>query len=69
MAHTVKHDRDNCIGCGACVMVCPKFWEMGDDGKSVLKGNKDNQLEISDEDVAINKEAESSCPVNVIHVD
>jgi len=50
-------------------MVCPKFWEMGDDGKSVLKGNKDNVLEIGDDDVASNKEAENSCPVNVIHVD
>ena len=65
----VKHDRDGCIGCSACVMVCPKFWEMSDDGKSTLKGHTDNELEIGEEDVSCNKEAEASCPVNVIHVE
>jgi len=50
-------------------MVCPKFWEMSDDGKSTLVGHTNNQLEISEEDVACNKEAEASCPVNVIHVE
>ena len=42
---------------------------MNDDGKATLKGNTDNGLEIGDEDVACNKEAEASCPVNVIHVE
>jgi len=50
-------------------MVCPKFWEMSDDGKSTLVGHTNNKLEISEEDVACNKEAEASCPVNVIHVE
>jgi len=28
-------DQDKCIGCGACVDVCPSsVFEMGDDGKS-----------------------------------
>ncbi|EKD64116.1 MAG: hypothetical protein ACD_51C00069G0002 [uncultured bacterium] len=67
--YTVKHDRDNCIGCGACTMVCPDFWSMSDDGKSVLKGNVNNQLDIEEKDYACNKEAADSCPVNVIHVE
>lgn len=65
----VVHDRDNCIGCSACVMVCPKFWKMDDDGKSTLIGNTNNELEIADEDLMTNKEAEASCPVAVIHVE
>ena len=65
----VKHDRDNCIGCGACVSVCPKFWDMGNDGKSDLKGAKNNELELkNDEDLACNEEAAKMCPVNVIHI-
>ena len=36
----VIHEREKCIGCGACAAVCPDFWEMSDDGKSVLKGGK-----------------------------
>lgn len=65
----VIHDRDNCIGCSACTMVCPKFWDMGDDGKANLKGATNNVLEISEADVACNKEAESACPVGVIKVE
>ena len=65
----VIHDRDNCIGCAACSMVCPKFWSMGGDGKADLKDAKDNVLEISDEDLDCNKEAAESCPVSVIRVE
>lgn len=65
----VIHDRDNCIGCAACTMVCSQFWSMGDDGKADLKDAKDNQLEIAEEDLDANKEAADSCPVNVIHIE
>ena len=66
--YVVSHERDNCIGCGACVGLCPKFWDMDNDGKSKLKGSKDNQLEIKEADLACNKEAAESCPVNIIHI-
>lgn len=71
--HKVQHDRPNCIGCGACTGICPKFWEMGNDGKVNLKGSKKiakgwTELEIKEEDVDCNKEAASHCPVKVIHV-
>lgn len=32
-----KVDQDTCIGCGACVAICPDVFELGDDGKSYVK--------------------------------
>ncbi|RMF55026.1 ferredoxin [Candidatus Woesearchaeota archaeon] len=73
----VTHDKETCIGCGACASVCEKFWEMNDEeGKSVLKGAKKNpetgfeELEVeSEEDIKCNQEAADSCPVNCIKVE
>lgn len=64
--------RQKCIGCGSCAALCPKFFEMAEDGKSTLKGGKKNEktgkfeLEIKEPDCA--KEAEMACPVEVIKV-
>jgi ferredoxin len=67
----VIHDREACIGCGACAAVCPKFWDMSADGKSHLKGAKvvggNHELEIAD--AGCNIEAAASCPVNCIKVE
>lgn len=62
--YKVEHDRESCIGCGACCAVCPAFWEMAGDGKSTYKG----KAEIEEGDFKCNKEAADSCPVNVIHI-
>lgn len=67
--YVVKHDRENCIGCSACVMTCGQFWSMGDDGKANLKDAIDNELEIPEEDLDTHKNAAESCPVNVIHIE
>ncbi len=68
----IEHDRPNCIGCGACAAVAPSYWEMVDDGKSSIKdckkvGDKEEK-DIDEKDLAANKEAAESCPVNVIHI-
>ena len=68
----VTQQRDKCIGCGTCVAVCPTYWHMGDDGKSSLKDAKDiggGKVEFELEDVACNKEAAASCPVQIIIVE
>lgn len=67
----IIHERQKCIGCGACAAVCPAFWEMAEDGKANLKGakkiqNENYQLEV--EEVGCNKEAADSCPVQCIHI-
>jgi ferredoxin len=71
--YTLQHDRPNCIGCGACAVVAPKFWEMNDDGKSDIIGGEHKPDEwqektIEEKDFDINKEAAESCPVEVIHL-
>ncbi|MCM2325735.1 MAG: ferredoxin [Candidatus Woesearchaeota archaeon] len=68
------HDRPNCIGCGACAVIAPKFWEMNDDGKSDIITGKHvdkgwQELEIDQKDFDINLEAAESCPVEVIHIE
>jgi len=72
MVVKIIHEKDKCIACGACVAVCPKHWEMGNDGRSVLKGAKNTEgetfvLELSD--VECNMDAAKGCPVNCIHVE
>ncbi|MBI2175985.1 ferredoxin [Candidatus Woesearchaeota archaeon] len=69
----LEHDRPNCIGCAACAAVNPKHWEMNEDGRSDIKGGKQREdgwqeLEISEENLKMNKEAAEACPVNVIHL-
>ncbi len=68
----VIQQRDKCIGCGTCVAVCPDFWQMDNDGKSKLKGSRDagkSKFELEVEEVGCNKEAVSSCPVQIITVE
>jgi len=30
-------DQEKCVGCGACVSLCPEVFEIGEDGKSRVK--------------------------------
>lgn len=76
--YKIVHDRDICIGCSACASVCPKYWEMNDDGKSDLightkTGNGEEEIlgtnsEPLIEDFNDNMDAAECCPVNCIHV-
>ncbi len=61
--YKITLDRKNCIGCNACEAICPENWKVLNDGKSVFK----KEL-LSEEEYPHNKEAEESCPVNVIHI-
>jgi ferredoxin len=69
----IIQEREKCIGCGSCASLCPKFWEMAEDGKSKLIGAKKNpetgneELEI--EEVGCNREAANACPVQIIHIE
>ena len=70
----VKHDRPNCIGCGACAAVAPDFFEMADDGKSQLKNGKKLdgdqwEREFEEKDLNTVQEAADACPVNIISIE
>jgi len=32
-----KVDQDLCVGCGLCAQICSDVFDMGDDGKAVVK--------------------------------
>tara|TARA_Y100000310_G_scaffold329214_1_gene398620 strand:- start:175 stop:396 length:222 start_codon:yes stop_codon:yes gene_type:complete len=65
-------ERDKCIGCGSCAALCPKNWQVQDDGKSKLLGSKldpgtKNYIKEVEE-VGCNQDAADACPVKCIHV-
>ena len=66
----IKHDRDVCIGCGACASLCHKYWEMSEDGKSTLKGavldSDAGSYNLEVEEVECNQKAADACPVQCI---
>jgi ferredoxin len=67
----IIHEREKCIGCGSCAALCPKFFEMADDGKArLLEGQKNaegnDELEV--EEVGCAQEAADACPVQIIHI-
>lgn len=68
----IIQERKKCIGCSACVAVCPKYWSMAADGLAKLKGGKTNSKTGNDElevkTVDCNKEAVEACPVQIIKI-
>lgn len=57
----VKVNSEACIGCGACVSICPDVFEINDDGLSQAKVEeveKDKEQEVMD--------AKDSCPTGAI---
>lgn len=59
---TIKINRDDCIGCGVCMQVCPAVFSLDENaGKALLTSNE--APEGRQEDV---KEAIDSCPIGCI---
>lgn len=68
----VIQEREKCIGCGSCAALCPKYWEMAEDGKSRLLNSKKNgegNFELDVADIECNQDAVDSCPVQIIHIE
>ncbi len=66
----VVQKNSECIGCGTCAALCPKFWEMKDDGKAYPKGGQKNpetgEYELEIEETGCNKDAADACPIQII---
>jgi len=64
-------EKSKCIGCGSCVAVCGKFFELGADGLATIKGGTDKEgsveFEVSIPDCA--SEAVEICPVQAIKIE
>ena len=70
----IIHKKPECIGCDVCCEVAPNYWFMNEGGQAELH----NVLRVKDkmqygegweEDRDILKEAEKSCPVNIIRIE
>jgi ferredoxin len=56
----IKVNRETCIGCGACISICPASFEMFE-GKA-----REKKSEIKK--ITCEKDAAEGCPVNAISV-
>lgn len=69
----IIYEKELCISCGSCQLLCPKFWKMDDGEKAELLGSEVNSetgnFELEIEEIECNNEAADSCPVQCIHVE
>lgn len=66
-------EREKCIGCGTCQALCPKQFELIDDGKASLIGGKRDAKtgndNIETDKLGCAEAAADSCPVQCIHIE
>lgn len=67
----IIHEKNKCIGCAACTVVCPEFFEMDEERKAILKGaeNKNGNYELEIKDIDCFQEAVDICPVQIIKIE
>ena len=56
---SIKVDQNLCIGCGACVSICPKVFKINENGKSSI---------INQDDIECGQKAVESCPTQAISI-
>ena len=59
----VTVDENTCIGCGACMSICPDVFEFNDEG---FMGVKKEEIDETIKDDIM--DAKDSCPVNAIDI-
>jgi ferredoxin len=66
----VSIDREGCIGCGVCEVLCPEVFKLLDDGKSGIveryRKISVGEGEVGDDLASCVENARDSCPVEVI---
>ena len=66
----IKIEKEKCIGCGSCSAICPKYFEIDEEGKSHLKGaNKQKIEELEVEKVECAEPASEACPSQCIYIE
>ena len=65
----IKLEREKCIGCGSCVALCPKYFELQEDGKShIIGANKQEVEELEVEKIECAQAAAEACPSQCIYI-
>lgn len=68
----IIHEKNKCIGCGACAALCSKMFEMDETGMAHMISStvnpKTKNYELEGKIPACAKEAADSCPVEIIHI-
>ena len=70
----IKLEREKCIGCGSCQALCPKYFELQEDGKSHIQGAAKHDPEGTPEELEVEKiecaqAAAEACPAQCIHIE
>jgi len=66
----IKLEREKCIGCGSCQALCPKYFELTDDGKSHIKGAEKKEVEeLEVGKIECAESAAEACPAQCIYVE
>jgi len=62
-------EREKCIGCGSCAALCPKYFELQEDGKSHIKDAVKQEIEeLETEKIECAESAAEACPAQCIHI-
>ena len=66
----IQLEREKCIGDGSCQALCPKYFELREDGKAHIIGSTDNQGvdELDVEKIECAESAVEACPAQCIHI-
>jgi len=54
-------DQNLCVGCGACISLCPNVFKLNENGKAEVKSRDEAEADCV-------KQADSSCPVQAISI-
>lgn len=66
----IKLEHEKCIGCGSCQALCPKYFELQEDGKSHIVGAEKQAIEELETDkIECSESAAEACPVQCIHIE
>ncbi len=70
----IKLEREKCIGDGSCAALCPKYFELQDDGRAHIKGANKQDPEGTPEELEVEKiecaqSAADACPAQCIHIE
>ena len=66
----IKLEIEKCIGDGSCSALCPKYFELGEDGKAHIKGSKKQEIEeLEVEKIECAQAAAETCPAQCIYIE